>query len=1796
MSQEEPPIPPDERPDLFSGQYTIAEALGQLRTRLLDLTSRNRLLNFRHPRGRSLQVVDADFNAAYHWLLDAKKVLFEPVPEPRPSEYEDTRPDAKTYAKTIGINTDIDLLPPRGDLPTTRGPHHLRVLHYPQDLEKLLRKLGREATAAIEETGCNILHLIFGFLEFYEAEYSDIPLFAPLLSVPVSIDRSHIDPVTRTYLYDLAYNGDDINDNLTLKEKLRLDLGLVLPEFSEHDTPESYLDSIRDLAQTKRRWRVHRRISLGMLSFAKLAIWQDLGSPSLLNHELIKVLFQGSQEPNIYDDERKDTKDDTSTLQLIYDADISQEHAISEVLKGSSLVVDGPPGTGKSQTITNIIAAAMAQSKSVLFVSEKMAALKVVRNRLEAAGLGDFCLTLHSDTHRPPRSGTKKSTPKKEFWDEIKCRMNNRYAAPGGIEDKRALLCSYKARLQRYADIMNSSNNNLNMTFHDVLWAALRRHTLLDEQGWTPVSISISDAPTCTRMSFYEKRDLIEQLATEFAAADTPGDQPGWTGFYPRLIMPDDEASIRLILEEHLAHIDNVHTLQNALAAVFGRGHVTRAFSDATLEALEDIGAPPRGLDASLLPRFFSKSDPNGSKSAEIITELAKRIADAKESEDVVTAVLLPHAMTLEIVTAAEEEAAVLARNGLDRTPLEQLNDLLEKLSRSLLQLNEALRFFTNQAAVAHIQFSGSLEDIFYLHCLTEIACNTPVELLAYRHATLSSPGAEHILKQCRAERDKLFAEKERLEGRFQLDNLPETSVLERAVRSLRETGWFKWFRAEWRAARRLYHSLAKGPDVQSKPYESLGRLLKWIKDTDAFARNAKYKEIFGDHFNGMDTDIDSFARLIQWYRSSVDALAVFPTKPAHQFLESDTHIFRLLSAKAEEFDHVWNMFHNSLDSVKSLTPDKYPQLVDDHAQLTAVSSNIQLELAVWTSAVHSLARLANNSASPAQIIKALRAKLQIDIITHKAEQFDDAEALLGDKFRGRLTDMDTASEAHDWGRRVIAACRESGTCLHDLLLCPEVRERYLATKGLLDRLKTAWHEATSLNEKLSQYGSFSWSSWLPKDGPADRDWQEYRDRAQRALKAIESLLAWSRYAHARDAAIASGLRPFCDLLEAASLPSDIAVPAFEYSFYTSIIQHVLAQEPELSGFSSSAHELLRTKYMQLDREVIRLNGQMFSCEIDSRKQVPRGVMGGRVKDYTERCMLERESGLARPRTPIRQIIRKAGRALKAYKPCFMMSPLAVAQYIEPGSLYFDIIIMDEASQLKPEEALGAVSRGRQVVIVGDPKQLPPTAFFDRLVSYDDEDEGTQPAISTTESILDVCTHLFPKRRLRWHYRSRHESLIAFSNYHFYKDLLIFPSPYQTNPSLGVRYNYVEKGSYTNRQNLPEAYRVVEAVTSHMRTSSDESLGVVTLNMTQRDLIEEILDRRLRDLPEGEAYRDKWQREGWPLFVKNLENVQGDERDVIFISTTFGLSPGTTRVRQNFGPISRPNGWRRLNVLFTRARNRLVVFSSMQPEDIIIDESTPEGTKTLRYYLEYARDGYLRTLCPKGEPDSDFEVSVGEVLEKAGYQIAYQLGVSGYFLDIAVRHTSKQGDYLAAIECDGASYHSGVSVRDRDRIRQEILESLGWKGKIYRIWSTDWYRNRVQEIRKLLAYLADKQDTSSYKVKVTPLEESVDHVSQILTGEAPIVQPISHGEELFVEVGDTVTYCDVETPFITTTVRIMSGHNNVREGIIDETKPLSRALLGAIEGEEVTLSIPLKPIRTLRILKIRREIFHGQSK
>lgn len=504
-----------------------------------------------------------------------------------------------------------------------------------------------------------------------------------------------------------------------------------------------------------------------------------------------------------------------------------------------------------------------------------------------------------------------------------------------------------------------------------------------------------------------------------------------------------------------------------------------------------------------------------------------------------------------------------------------------------------------------------------------------------------------------------------------------------------------------------------------------------------------------------------------------------------------------------------------------------------------------------------------------------------------------------------------------------------------------------------------------------------------------------------------------------------------------------------------------------LSSFDREKFERTLNNFRINDKKLIDINVDRIKCLIDNK--ITDDIKNDNFEDEFE--ILSHENSKKKRHLPLRLLFSSIPNVLRLLKPCIMMSPLSVSEFIDLDKFDFDMVIFDEASQICPEDAIGAMLRGNQIIIAGDKKQLPPTKFFDN--SQDESEEYDTDNYESDiygdieyESILDLSSTFMKTTRLLWHYRSRHESLITFSNMKFYDNsLYTFPSM-ENNDNLGVKFEFVngvydQGGSSTN---IIEAKRVADLVIEHFRKNPNKSLGVITFGAKQMDCIQDMIEKIRKNYPELDKYFDEEKEDAF--FVKNLENVQGDERDTIILSVCYGYSDESrSRLNHNFGPINKAGGERRLNVAITRAKYKLILVSSITDSDIDISRTQSIGANLLKEYLYFARTGKIPesiSIDNKKTFDSPLEKDIFNELIKLGYEIDTQVGCSGYRIDLAIKDPNNRGNYILGIECDGATYHSSKSARDRDRLRQEVLEGLGWE--IHRIWSQDWFKNKKKEI------------------------------------------------------------------------------------------------------------------------------------
>lgn len=1714
-----------------------AEALDLLRSRLLDLTGRNRLLNFHHPKKRSLRVIDELPDQIVSTLLTGEEMRFQAVPEPTVEELvragylqRDDKtgeiirlrddPSAKEWAEHLELATSYEV--PVATDSDGAGKHSdkgIQTLFYPYELEARLKALGQASESAIQEMGTNILYLAVGFLEWYESKDSDNKHIAPLMLLPASLHKGRLNLETGTYQYTITYSGEDLIANLSLREKLRVDFGMALPDIDESTMPEVYLRQVHDLIGVcQPRWCVRRYITLALFNFSKLLMYLDLDpknwpdKSSIDAHPVVSQILSRVGQQNGPDDPSSgsiafgeeyaidDIEQVHTKYPLIDDADSSQHSALIDAMDGKNLVIEGPPGTGKSQTITNLIAAAIAQGKTVLFVAEKLAALEVVRSRLGAAGIGEFCLELHS--HK---------AQKRKLLDDIAQRVNKHrsYRHPEDIDADIARLEELKDELASYSEKMNRPWKKTGKTLHEVFAAATRYRNAIcvgpdvvrpdgcTGENYDAAAQRLSKDRTQAYRKVYEA--VARQLGDGIALQQHP-----WFGVSSVDLQIFDVEHVVDYLEAWQATLQALAEQREAIADALGCDAADVANDvDGARSFLLELERIPRLHGDELLdslPTLRGKALEEALHQRELFGDIQRGYRALEQAVDAEVLRDLSLAEHLDTASETLEELVgsnvTLGRLAGAANKLASVNADLDALRKPL----QALHVTLGGAADGYLTFSGA--------GLAE--CKTAIELIAslrpdcweHRNPLFDNDELDTLLPQLRKRVDSLHEIERRLSDTFSIERATDERTLRELNDTLSSGGGLRWLKGSWRRAKRQLLSYAAGPRVRLKDLrELLPDAIMLATDRSKFEADVAYAEALGDLFQGQQSDVDSMEALRGWYKrvrreygagfgrraSLGEAILELPARSAGAV--------RTLARR--RVPQQLSALLGALNELRALFTRK-ARVHSDDAPLTGEEGAIPDLLSKMRTAMDVCSPLADDDTRSVGDLRQLGR--QLVTLHQKVRSWQEAD-LDNAAFGGRLglelgpdKDNDPSLAALDHTLAMATYCDHE---LHNTLLADYVYRLPMAgtfarLSEQASRLHTAVDaesDARSVYAKRVELNEVAWSA--NAGGTLDR----LIARNRLALNDPASLQSWLDYVRVRNQLDESGFRRLTAAVEECVLPIDEVEDACLAGTFDVLAREVLNEDRRLARFSGKSHSVLQEQFSRYDNRLKRLQRQKIAWAAD-RTNPPVGVTSGRVSELTELALLEHECAKQKRHIPVRQLLARAGHALLAIKPCFMMGPMSVAQYLAPGSVNFDLVIMDEASQIKPQDAIGAVARGGQLVVVGDPNQLPPTSFFDRL---DDDDDDDSTGAGDAESILDAVWPLFHRRLLRWHYRSQHPDLIAFSNEFFYKDLVLFPSPYRKSDQYGIRYHRLPHGCFAGRRNMEEARIIAGAVRQHFRVSPGETLGVACMNAEQRLQIETAIESLAKDDPAFQSALDKDGERRESLFIKNLENVQGDERDVVFISMTYGPGEPGGRVMQRFGPINADTGWRRLNVLFTRARKGMHVFSSMGSADIVVDRSSRRGVKALHDFLSFCETGMLsRTTGPTGRPpDSDFEVAVMDALFKHGFDCVPQVGVAGFFIDAAVVDPGNPGRYLMGIECDGASYHSAKSTRDRDRLRQSILERLGWQ--IRRIWSTDWYRNPQAALAPILRELDDLKSavveldaTGDVRADVEDILEAVD--------------------------------------------------------------------------------------------------------
>lgn len=1696
------------------------DSLESVRKKLLDLSGRNTLLNYKHPKSSSVRLIDELPDQIYEVLDSGKIFSFIPVPEPTELELIDAGyieinsetkeriekdyPTAEQWAKHKGFDTHYDL-PPAEKSDDGNKKHHdtnLQTLLYAPELESRLRSIRSKSETAIEESGGNILYLALGFLELYESRESDAIRVAPLFTLPVRLEKSKLDKALGVYRYTLTLKDDGLLSNVTLREKLLNDFDIALPLIDDDETPENYFIKIQNtILKSQPRWSLRRQATLVLLNFSKQAMYQDLNPKNwpkdkcIDKHELIKMFFstEGNDESAGLSFETEhpiDTIDDIhEKFPLIYDADSSQHSALIDVVNGQNLVIEGPPGSGKSQTITNLIAACIANGKKVLFVAEKMAALDVVKRKLDLAGLGDFCIELHS--HK---------THKLKILQDLTTRLNNQdnYKSPGQIKAEIKRYDDLKGKLQTYVEEINSQWGNTDLSIHDILNKATRYR---EYYGINPDTLKIEgiDGSSFTVVKQKELIDQADMLSTIYYDVSEQAEKGCienhfWYGVNNYELKGYQLEELNSNLKEWSSSLSVLEEYWAKVGAEFKMDLVMNTSLD-EIKVFTKLLEKLPVLDGDEL---LSNIEYIHGHHQDFI-DLIERYKTIHEKFDLISQSLrtdsLTRSSTLVVISDALKcfrELGLSSSYSIEeiKTDTEKLLVLEELLGGIRTNFDEIKK---NTPDDIKICFETTFNGLNEFSKLIPLINQLPSELWRFRDEVFDNPDVDDLLKHLTIQLKNLTPIHQELLDKFSLHRLPKSYELIDNYSIYEKGGFFRILSSSWRNAKGFILNLAATQKPDKKIlFNLVPDLIIYTKGIEDIDKLNKSDPVLKELYKGIETPIDRINGLRKWYQSVRNEYGLgFGSRVAigNALLKLDRN---LAVSIADVSNHgLFEKIEESKSIISELTTkyiEYHPlknvntEISHQECPLAKLRTNLSIHIDELLKVAHSktlnVDSLIGLNSDLTQLQENVSSWLSDEVISHLVSESFSLSAIPGEYSKKLYSN---AIEIIKLSKLVSASeILKKGVFNNSNVV------QYNNFRNIFTPLNRLVVNVYNNEKQFSELGEVEISEWLSN---TNDNLDSIRARNQKALSNPNWLNTWIDYIKLKNKLYSQGLANIISGLESSRFDTNQLSEVVQLVVFHQLSEEILKTNSYLSEFTGMEQMAIRKKFQQYDRTIMDLQRKKIAFQA-SRGKPPIGNSSGKVSTYSEISLIKYESGKKVRHIAVRNLLRRSGKAIQALKPCFMMSPMSVAQYLIPGQFDFDLVVMDEASQIRPEDALGAIARANKLVVVGDPKQLPPTNFFNKIVTNDDDDDVI--ALEESESILESVIPMFKTRRLRWHYRSRHESLIAFSNKYFYdSNLILFPSPFQKSDEFGIRFKRVERGRFNSGRNVEEAREVAAAAAKHLKEHPDESVGIVAMNTMQQAEIEMHLDQLAKDDDLLSDFLDKNKSSDDPIFIKNLENVQGDERDVIIISMTYGPEQIGGQVMQRFGPINTNVGWRRLNVLFTRSKKRMYIFSSMGSANIKVLERSSRGVTSLKYFLEYCERGHLHHTEHTGRPaDSDFEIAVMHELAKHGYECEPQVGVAGYYLDLAVKDPGLPGKFLMGIECDGATYHSAKSARDRDRLRQDILESLGWK--IRRIWSTDWFKNPQAQIQPIIREL-DKLRT--------PRASSIDVESKIDTSE-----------------------------------------------------------------------------------------------
>ncbi|WP_108818526.1 DUF3320 domain-containing protein [Pseudovibrio sp. Alg231-02] len=1648
---------------------TPKDRIARWQNKLLDLSLRNRLLNFKSTK-QTVPFLCTDVPLLEDRLAERKKIRVISLPEENPHGER----DEDLHLKKTGQDLDEEFAAQaiaRNELPSTLEK---------RELDKRLTELFRRAKNDLNEGGSNTLFLAVGFLRWKKSADDEKAYKAPLLLIPVKLTRK-----SAASRFNLEHHEDEVRFNATLMEFLKKDYNLSLPPFdAKLPTDESGIDvpyvfeMVRKAVRDVPGFEVVDETALSTFSFAKFLMWKDLveRTDDLRKNRVVRHLIDNPDkafEPGVstaFPSERDiDVKYDPKDIITPLPADSSQLSAVMAAVEGQDFILVGPPGTGKSQTITNMIAQCLANNKSVLFVAEKTAALDVVYRRLREHGLGEFCLELHSN-----------KAERKQFLEQLKTSWEQ------GSKPDTGEWVRINEQLKVRRDHLNDYITALHtpsacgLTVFDALGLAVKHaNEYVPKLNW-------DNNRTIGKETLAQLQDTVSEIASVHREV-----QP-----IPALnLIKHQDWSVRWQndLLDVISETSNVTSKFLEQLDAFNQLVDFKTTAQLSLQDIEDICSFSELVlstqDTQLRVVFEEHFDEIKTSASKFVHQLDtfNQLVDFKASDTLILQKIEEICSLAELIQSTQSMK-------LDRVSEERFDELKTSVSSFLHQLIAFNRLANFKANGTH-----SLQDIEEICSLAELIQSTQKTQLGvvfeerFDEIKASVSNFLHQLDYFNQLTD--FKASDTLG----LQDIEEICSLAELIQSTQETQLGVVFEERFddikSSAQKLEKDIIQFKKAETQLNASYDEATILRLPMDSLDHN--WREACSKMWPFSAFAKGKIRKLLQTYTQSGTAS---PETEISQLREMQDALNSIQEQTDQRFYPKWDGTQTETEKLRSYfdLAEKVKAVlahINHHSNAT-IFKNEQFRSCLENGEVGHPLRL--------QSQKLLEAKDHFHVKFAQLCEFTNSLRNQGD--RRSLPKWEAAQADIDQLRSYLGLAYESTKAIR------HINHLSNATVFKNEELRSSLSEGRADDPLRLQAAKLIGAAKLFRDGlgrfcraaGSSKDHFEgtailhrLQDDLQVLTDNSKQLQVWTEWQKVKTTAENQNLTPFIEAAENQLIPHEDLEKRFTVAFANWWLPEAIDNTPVLRSFKRFKHEEMLQQFRKLDDQVRATAAykvqSALNHKLPSQHAVPKS---------SELGTLRHQMNLKRPSKSIRDVISAMPGTFSKLAPCLLMSPLSISQYLPAGQSQFDVVIFDEASQITTWDAVGAIARGTQTIIVGDPKQLPPTNFFGR--SEQDDDEELEAYEKDLESILEEAKASgLPNLQLNWHYRSRHESLIAFSNWHYYDNRLItFPSPVVADRAVKLVHTpdaIYDRGK--SRTNKLEAQNIVKEAVKRLRKWIDlpeedrPTLGVITFNQQQQSLIQDLFDAELRNHPDLEWFFADERIE--PVIVRNLENVQGDERDVMMFSITFAPDIAG-KMSMSFGAINKDGGERRLNVAVTRAREELLIFSTVTADAIDTSRTKALGVKHLKEFLSFAEKGTIALAASDdgsvGGYDSPFEEAVSEALQMRGWTIVPQVGVSGFRVDLGIVHPDKPGAFIAGVECDGATYHSSATARDRDKVREQVLRNLGWE--ILRIWSPDWWydsQHVADEIHhKLRDLLVDSRAADKLKAEQAAEAEKLE--------------------------------------------------------------------------------------------------------